>query len=120
MSRSTKDVLPDSRAKTTRGRQVIDGVVYVPVYCANCGAPYGGVPEDHTTFSFWLCSKCFEKHGAVANTMVVPDEVFWEKVNQAQIEKYGRLLEPNEIIRQLDDVNSTLSVLAREAPKKGS
>jgi len=52
--------------------------------------------------------------------MVVPDEVFWEKVNQAQIEKYGRLLEPNEIIRQLDDVNSTLSVLAREAPKKGS
>lgn len=111
------DVLPDSRTKETRGRVVMRGTVFVPIYCANCGAPGGGVPEEHMTFAFYLCNACAEKWGPIAGTMVVPDEIFFERVKQWQLENYGRFLEAHEIVEELENPNSSLAKLAREAPK---
>jgi hypothetical protein len=111
------NILPDSRTKVAKGRVCIKGTTFVPIFCANCGAPGGGVPEEHMTFAMYLCTPCCEKWGHVAGLMAVPEEIFWEKVKQAQIEKYGRALTPEEITRELDDESSMLSKLAREAPK---
>lgn len=82
------DTLPDSRANRATG--VVSGVFrpaprfgrlnWVPIFCANCGAEGGLVPEAHTTFAFWLCNYCWESHGEIAGTMAVPDEVFWADV----------------------------------------
>lgn len=110
-------ILPDSRPKVVRGRVCVRGTTFVPIYCANCGAPGGGVPEEHMTFAFWLCRKCGETWGEMAGTFTVPDEVFFEKVKQAQLEKYGRFLSVDETAKELDNESSTLSKLAREAPR---
>jgi len=110
-------ILPDSRAKTARGLVAVRGVNYVPIYCANCGAPGGGVPQEAMTFVFYLCNPCCEKWGPIAGVCVEPDAVFFEKLRQAQIEEYGRILTAEEIARSLDDDSSMLSKLAREAPK---
>jgi hypothetical protein len=111
------NVLPDSRAKTTKGRVSIKGSTYVPIYCANCGAPGGGVPEEHMTFAFYLCDPCCETHGHIAGTYVEPDAVFFEKVKQAQLEEYGRPLTAEELSSALDTKYHPLAKLAREAPK---
>lgn len=110
------NLLPDCRTKTPKGIISIRGTNFVPIFCANCGGPGGGVPGENMTFAFYLCDKC-EHLGAIAGMMAVPEEVFWEKVKQEQLEKHGRLLSNSEIVRELDDGNSTLSKLAREAPK---
>lgn len=112
-----KDVLPDSRAKTKRGIVSVKGSNYVPIYCASCGAPGGGVSEEHVTFAFYLCDYCFEKWGPIAGTYVEPDAVFFEKVKQAQLEKYGRFLTTEEIAKEAADESSVISKLIREAPK---
>ena len=112
------DILPDSRPRTARGIVNVRGTNYVPIYCANCGAPGGGVPEKHMTFCFYLCTKCCETHGHVAGTMAVPEEIFWEKVKQAQVEEYGRLLSNEEVVKAIDDSSSPFAKLVREAPKE--
>lgn len=112
-----KDILPDSRTKTVRGRISVKGVNYIPIYCANCGADGGGVPEEHCTFAFYLCNACCEKHGPIAGTYVEPDAVFFEKVRQAQLEQCGREMTLEEIAKALDNADHPLSKLAREAPK---
>lgn len=111
------NILPDSRARITRGRVVVGGVNYVPVFCANCGADGGGVPEESVTFVFYLCNSCAEKQGPIAGMYMEPDAVFFEKVKQAQLEKYGRMLNETEILKALDDESGPLAKLAREAPK---
>jgi hypothetical protein len=65
-------------------------------------------------FAFYLCVPCSEKYGQIPNTMMVPDEVFWQKVKEAQIEKYGRELTPNEIVIELEDKSSMLTKIARD------
>jgi hypothetical protein len=53
------DTLPDSRLKQSKG--LVHGgpagqfrMNWVPIYCANCGAAGGLVPEENKTFAFWL------------------------------------------------------------------
>lgn len=111
------DILPDSRARVVRGVVRVRGSDYVPIYCANCGKPGGGVSAEHITFSFWLCDPCFEKWGPIAGTSVVPDEVFWEKVKQAQLEAYGHILDADELVREAAKPESVIAKLVREAPK---
>jgi hypothetical protein len=115
---STLDILPDSRTKSrSKGRTgsvMIEGVVWVPVYCANCGKTQGLVPEENITFAFFLCDDCAEKMGPIAGTYMEPDEVFYQKVAFEMQEKYGRILTARETLNQLGDVNSPLSRLARE------
>jgi hypothetical protein len=46
-----------------------------------------------------------------------PDAVFFEKVRQAQLEKYGRQLTEIEVLKALEDESGPLAKLAREAPR---
>ena len=114
---SDDDILPDSRTQTVKGRVSVKGTMFVPIYCANCGADGGGVPEEHMTFAFYLCNSCYEKWGHVAGTYAEPDAVFFEKVRQAQLEECGRELNADELKTVLADPSHPISKLAREAPK---
>ncbi len=107
-------ILPDSRAKSGTGwtPTVMGG--YVPIYCGNCGVPGGMVPEENMTFAFWLCKPCFATHGEITNTMVMPDEVFFEEVKQAQLERYGHNLNAEETVAALADPESLESRLAKD------
>lgn len=96
------DVLPDSRANVARGVISTAGGAWVPVFCANCGGDGGMVPED-STFAFYLCDPCASKWGPIAGTLMVPDEVFWQRVAEAELE---------------DDGGSGLQLLERESPYK--
>jgi hypothetical protein len=107
-----KDILPESRLTTivTPKRMTFSPYgVWVPIFCANCGKDGGNVPEDN--FAFWLCNDCYAKHGVPAGLMAVPDEVFWEKVAQAQMEEHGRLLSEPELIKVSQENASPLATL---------
>ena len=110
-------LLPDSRARTittVRGAVCRAGVWHQPLYCANCGADGGLVPEAETTFAFYLCKPCFEAYGAIAGTYAVPDEVFWARVLEETRQSDGRALTPAEMVAALADPDSVLSRLARD------
>lgn len=107
------EVLPDSRAKETKGRIFTPMGAFVPVFCANCGVPGGHCPEENMTFLFYLCQKCFETHGEVAGVMMMPDEVFFEKLKQEQIASYGRYLTQQEIQKIVEEDASPLATLIK-------
>ena len=103
------DLLPDCRATITKGRVFTFGGVLVPVFCANCGRDGGWCPEENMTFLFYLCPHCAETYGAVAGTMLMPDEVFFSKLAEAQIEEVGHALSPEEW-RRLDDSHTLVKL----------
>lgn len=114
------DILPDSRMKD-RGKGVVRGLFqglgminWVPVFCANCGKPHGYVPEENCNFSCWLCTPCSEKWGAQFGLAMMPDEVFWKKVEEEQLEKYGRLLTRDELQKIAESTCTPLSKLLRD------
>lgn len=111
------DILPDSRLARPIGAKNINSTWWIPIACANCGASGGFVPEENMTFAFYLCNSCAEKWGPIANTYVEPDELFFRRVTEAQLEKYGRLLGHEELLKALDDANSPLAKLARDRLK---
>lgn len=112
------DILPDSRLggiNHAKGAQLRGEIWWVPVYCANCGRLEGMVPEENITHAFFLCDeKCAPMWANLAGTYTTPDEVFYREVQEFQMNKYGRILSLEEMVLQLDDVNSALSRLARE------
>jgi hypothetical protein len=107
----TPTVLPDSRAKVVRNRIFRHGISWVPVFCAHCGKESGSCPEDNMTFMFYLCNSCFETHGHITNTWVMPDDEFNRKVAAEQMESYGRLLEGREIRKVVEDNSTPLARL---------
>ena len=107
------DLLPDSRAKTTRGRIFTSEGVWVPVFCANCGADGGSCPEENMTFLFYLCNKCNETYGTIAGTMMVPDQVFFEQMKQEQLESHGRFLSSLELEKVVQEDASPLATLIK-------
>lgn len=124
----TSEVLPSSRAKSDIGIKSYGatGMRMVPVFCANCGIESGMYVLESDwdavkSFSFWLCDErypknCYSKWAALAGTGVTPDEVFWAKVKQAQLEKFGRELTAPEIIEALKDENHIIYKLSKERP----
>lgn len=92
-------------------------MVWLKIFCANCGADGGSVLENDYDFAFYLCDPCAEKYGNIDGTYMEPDSVFWEKVRNAQIEKYGRELEPLEVVDKLQDGNSVIAKLVRDYGK---
>ena len=88
--------------------------MWLKIFCANCGADGGSVLENDYDFAFYLCDPCADKWGPIAGTYMEPDSVFWEKVKQAQLEKFGRELQPQEIAEELKNEHSIISKLARE------
>jgi hypothetical protein len=90
----THNILPDTRAKRPTGGKFFHGKWWNRISCANCSKDGGYVPEENMTFAFWLCDYCYETHGTIAGTMVLPDEVFWAKVNNQPLQSPADLLLP--------------------------
>lgn len=114
----TADLLPDSRArarsKGALGQVQSKAGMQEPVYCMSCGVHGGWVPAQNMTFVGWLCRACEPKYGELAGLMVMPDEVFWARVQAEQQATYGRPLTPEETVLALHDPDSLESQLARE------
>ena len=112
------DLLPDCRL-TTRPAGIHRGVAgtWLPVFCANCGRDGGLVPEETTTFLFYLCNPCAETHGQIAGTLHMPDEVFFQRLAEAQLERYGHYLSPAEWGQVSEDPSHPLHTLLREQPR---
>ncbi len=88
--------------------------MWVPVYCGQCGNPGGLVPAENMTFVFYLCNDCFAANGEITNTMVMPDEIFWEKIKQEQLEQYGRFLSESELSEVIAADASPLANLIKD------
>lgn len=108
------DLLPSSVPRVSRGVVVQDGTSYVPCFCANCGKRGPNVINGDQHFAFYLCEPCAETHGAIAGTMMIPDEVHWEMQRQEQLERYGRQLSIAELAEVEKDGSHTLTKLARD------
>lgn len=110
------DVYPECRCK--RPTKIIRhaNMNWVPLYCANCGADGGIVPEDNCDFAFYLCVPCSEKLGPIEGIYQEPDHLFWEAVAEEQIAKYGHMLQPGEIVEAMKDDTSTLAKLGKDRP----
>lgn len=107
------EILPDSRARETKGRVFTPMGAFVPIFCANCGVPGGHCPEENMTFICWICNKCAETYGAIAGTMFMPDEVFWERLKQEQLAAHGRYLTPLELAKVVEEDSSPLATLIK-------
>lgn len=108
------DILPSSMLKRPKGSVRRPDGWWQPIFCANCGCDGGLVPEENMTFAFYLCNTCAEKLGDAAHLMMMPDEVFFLKVQEAQLERYGRLLTAEEILKALNDDSHPLAKLAKD------
>jgi hypothetical protein len=106
------NLLPDSRLKSPKGEVFHKGLNWEPIFCANCGVMGAYTPKGN--WAFWLCNPCAENWVPLANTLLVPDEVFWEKVNQAQMEEYGHILTQEEVAKELSNPTSVMSLLKKE------
>lgn len=115
------NILPDSRARDPKRLLPSRLGYWVPLACASCGADGGVVPEQNTTFAFWLCTPCSETYGEIAGTLSIPDEVFWQRVRDEQTEAFGRQLTPGELAIVAQEDTSPLATLIREgaANKEG-
>jgi hypothetical protein len=110
----TPDILPDSRLRDQSYGEVATGHPIfgrmIPTFCANCGRE-GPLCSKTLTYFFYLCNGCEQKYGAPAGTMLIPDEVFNRKLVEAQMEQHGRLLEPQELGKVIEDGDSPLAKL---------
>lgn len=117
---SARLILPDSRLKTKRTvvRAPLAGVMvnWVKIFCANCGKPYGMVPEQSCTFACWLCDPCADKWGPQFATALMPEELFWRQVKWEMLDTYGRLLTVEEL-RKIAESSSPLTTLLGEGAK---
>ena len=78
------------------------------------------MPEETKTFAFYLCAPCAEVWSPMAGTMLVPDEVFWQRVKDEQIAREGRELTADEVRIALTDPNHYLSMLAKDRPGRSA
>ncbi len=108
----TNNILPDSRAKNSR--LILDGAgAWVHVFCAHCGKEGGRCPEENMTFIFYQCTPCHERYGAITGTMVMPDEVFYQKLADEQIESFGRFLTEAELAKVVEEDALPLATLIK-------
>jgi hypothetical protein len=119
----TGDVLPSSRAKESKGvvRATLSrtpSMNWVPIFCANCGKSGGFVPEENCSFACYLCDPCAEVHGEAFGHLMVPDEVFWSRVAEEQLNRYRRILTPEEFQVLAESTWGAMSKLLRESPNK--
>lgn len=111
-------ILPDSRTRTihTPSNSVNMGAAafWQPIFCASCGVKGGLVPEENMNFAFWLCTECYKTYGHITTMYAMPDEVFFKRVVDEQMAKYGRVLTEQETVLSLADPESLESKLARD------
>lgn len=125
-------ILPDSRLQNeTLGSVMMDwplpggGVVRIEavrVYCGSCSKEFGLVPRDNTAFTFWLCSQCFAKYGAIANTYAMPDDEFNQNLAAEMESRFGHHLTPDGIRAAVEghDLGPALEALMRDSPFLGA
>jgi hypothetical protein len=113
-STGTLDILPSSVPRESKNVKTLQGMNWIPIFCANCGCDGGYVPEANKDFAFYLCQPCADRYGNIAGTMMVPDEVFWARVKAEQLERHGRELTPQEVIEAIKDSDNPLAKLARD------
>jgi hypothetical protein len=116
---SASVILPDSRLRhpkgVVRGDAGFGSINWVPVFCANCGKPHGYVPEENCNFTAWLCDPCADKYGEQYGVALAPDEVFWQKVSEEMLDRYGRCLTREELQKLAEaSCAGPLSTLLRE------
>lgn len=120
------DILPNSIPNNPKVDWSLSsgGMRWLYLFCANCGALGGRVLETDLpeNYAFYLCGEetnnCVDKWGDMPGTFVIPDEAFFAKVKQAEIEEYGRNLNPVEQAIELGNEFSVLSKLKREYWRK--
>lgn len=103
--------------RESRGGVAINGASREAYYCASCGTQGGWSDRAPGNYVLWICDSCHEKHGPLEVQGLTPIQAQSQRVLDAQLEDYGRELSPIEIQEQLFDVNSPLSVLARDIPR---
>ena len=117
---TNKVLLPNSIPRSAKVDNSISspGREWLFLYCASCGADGGRVLKtdvpNREEFAFYLCDPCAAKHGRIDGTYMVPDEVFFEKVREASIERRGHELAPREMLIELDDPNGFLTKLLKD------
>lgn len=122
---SAVEILPDSRSKGKKEQRwcasqwtngfYLPGHWEEPVFCNMCGdGPGGWVPAENITHVEYMCNACFPKYGHLTIRSWMPDQVFFTKLEQAQIEKYGRTLTTEETINSLSVPESLESTFARD------
>lgn len=109
----SKDILPECRARDTKGMIFTAVGVYVPFFCGNCGKECGSCPEENMNFMFYLCPKCEETHGQLTVGMRLPDEDFWELLKQEQMNGYGHYLTQEELAKVVEEDASPLATLLK-------
>lgn len=124
------NVLPDSRLLDSKQGVVVadwkmlDGTVirmpHQPIFCFNCGAPAGYVPEGVMSFVSYMCMKCAEEHGELAAHWQTKDEDFWAKVGEEMESRFGHVLDQFELaaVTEQGQLGSALEKLERESPYK--
>lgn len=116
---STPDILPVCTTRSKRGGLSIRGVWCVPIHCMFCGKHNGYCNESATDpgggYVGYCCDDCasIPRNSDLVGLSLIPDEVHWQRVREAQLEEHGKLLTLDELAVALDDVNSPMSVLAR-------
>jgi hypothetical protein len=100
------DILPESRATVARNVTRTPYGDYEPAHCANCGIPWGIAPVKGTPaaahFLFVLCERCAETYGNIAHTYVEPDAVFYARLRDEMLERFGRELTAEELAIELE------------------
>jgi hypothetical protein len=115
----TADILPNCIALRNEKSVVWgNGIKWLPTFCANCGKEGGMVMQTDwdrvKNFAFYLCDKCAEKWSPLADHTLCPDEVFWRKLHEAQLEAFGRDLTEQEIVEALNDDEHIIAKLAKD------
>lgn len=113
------EILPRCTTIAKTGGMEIRGVWHVPTYCMFCGKHHGYQPESATDpgggYVGYVCDPCAEipRNSELVGLSVVPDEVHWQRVREAQLEEHGRELTVTELVRVLDDGTGPLARLLR-------
>jgi protein-arginine kinase activator protein McsA len=113
------DTLPNSIAVRSSKTVVwANGMKWIPLFCANCSKEGPHVLETElervNNWAFYLCEPCAEKWSPMVDMCIEPDQAFWRKAHEAQFEKYGRLLEPDELVEVLKDDTNTITRLCKD------
>ena len=115
------EILPNCILKDEKADPKLsgNGVEYLYLFCANCGCDGGRVLKMDVphNFAFYQCDDCAAKYGAVVGTYVEPDAIFWAKMHQVQVERFGHVLDEFELAETLKDENHTVSKLVKDYTK---
>ena len=80
------EILPICTTRSLRGGTYIRGVWHVPVHCMNCGDHHGYCNESavqRKEYVGYLCDGCAESWSPLVGTMLIPDEVHWQRAREA-------------------------------------